>query len=164
VLEQLDLTGEQKEKVAKFMKEAQEKQEMSEKKVREAVEQAKQSQDREKVRGLFEAHEKEMAKLHEELQAQVLRLLTEGQRGRLAELTRRRPEGEARSFLGMGQLLPPPVQERLGLTPEQREKVARLQKEMEEKLRDILTQEQNQRLEELRRGGVPPERRKPPER
>ena len=57
-------------------------------------------------------------------------------------------------------MLPPPIQEGLGLTPEQRERVAKLQQEMEARLRDILTEEQNNKFEELKKGGQQPERRK----
>jgi len=46
----------------------------------------------------------------------------------------------------------------LGLTPEQKEKVAKLQKDTEAKLKEILNDEQNKRLDELKKGAVPPER------
>ena len=157
VLEQLDLTEEQKEKFGKIMEEYQAKQEAAQQKVREAVEQGKQNLQ-EKVHELTQAHQQEMAKLLEGLQGQVQQLLTEEQKQRFAELQRRlevRPSGP-----GIGQLLPPPIQERLGLTPEQREKVAKLQQEMEAKLRNILTEEQNHKFEELKKGGQQPERRK----
>jgi len=155
LLGQLDLTAEQKEKVEKWMKEVGEKHEAAKKKLDEAVEQAKQNQDREKVRELIQAHEKEMAKLHEELLGKVEGLLSEEQKRKFAEVQRRRPEGGPQ---GVGHILPPPLQDRLGLTPEQKEKVAKLQKDTEAKLKEILNDEQNKKLEELKKGVVPPER------
>ena len=96
---------------------------------------------------------KEVAKAHEELQAKVQTLLTDEQKKKFAEVQqRRRPEGGPP---GVGQILAPPLQERLGLTPEQKEKVAKLQRETEAKLKEILKEEQNKRLEELKKGGVP---------
>lgn len=159
ILGQLDLNAEQKEKVEKFMKELGEKHEVARKKLNEAVEEAKQNQDRKKVRELFQAHEKEMAKLHEDLLGKVQGVLTEEQKRRFAEVQRRRPEGFPP---GIGQVLPPPLQERLGLTPEQREKVGKLQKEMEAKLKEILNDEQNRKLDEFKKGGAP-ERPRPRE-
>lgn len=156
ILGRLDLTAEQKEKAEKWMKEVGEKHESAKKKLEEAVEQAKQNQDREKVRELFQAHEKEMAKLHEELLGKVQGLLTDEQKRKFAEVTqRRRPEGLPP---GVGHILPTPLQEGLGLTPEQKEKVAKLQKDTEAKLKEILNEEQNKKLDELKKGTAPAER------
>lgn len=152
ILGQLDLNAEQKEKVERLIKELGEKHEVAKKKLADAVEQAKQNQDRQKVRELFQEHEKEMAKLHEDLLGQVRSVLTEEQKNRFAEVQRRRPDGFPP---GVGLVLPPPLQERLGLTPEQREKVGKLQKETEAKLREILNDEQNRKLDELKKGGTP---------
>lgn len=160
ILGQLELTGEQKEKIEKFMKELDEKHAAAKKKLDEAVEQAKQNQDREKVRELVQAHEKEMAKLHEDLLGKVQGVLTDEQKHRWAEVQRRRPEGIPP---GVGPILPPPLQERLALTPEQREKVAKLQKETEVKLKEILNDEQNKKLDDLKKAVVPPERPRRPE-
>jgi hypothetical protein len=159
VLGQLDLTAEQREKVGTLMREMQEKQEAAQKKFQESVEQARQNQDRAKIRELAQAHEMEVARLHAELRDKVRQLLTEEQKKRLAELEQRPEPGFRPPFPGGVLVLPPPLQERLGLTPEQREKVGNLQKEMEAKLKAILTEEQNRKLEEFRRGGPPPERK-----
>jgi Spy/CpxP family protein refolding chaperone len=155
ILRQLDLTDEQKEKVEKWMKAVIEKRETAEKKVQEAVAQVKQNQDREKIRDILQAHAKEKVKLQEDLLGKVQGVLTSEQKRRFVEVQRHRPE---RPMPGLGQLIPPLIRERLGLTPEQREKVAKLQKESEEKLRGILTDEQNQKFEALKKGRVPPER------
>jgi hypothetical protein len=152
ILGQLDLNAEQKEKVGKFMKELGEKHELAKKKLADAIEQAKQNQDRQKVQELFQAHGKEMATLHEVLLGKVQSLLTDEQKRRFVEVQRRRPDGFPPGF---GQVLPPPLQQLLGLTPEQREKVGKLQKDTEAKLREILNDEQNRKLEELKKGGGP---------
>jgi len=157
ILGQLDLTGEQKEKVEKWMKEVIEKREAAERKVQEAVEQAKQNQDREKVREILQAHAKEMVKLQEDLLGKVQGVLTDEQKRKFVEVQGRRPAGP---MPGLGQLIPSPIQDGLGLTPEQREKVAKLQKESEEKLRAILNEEQNKKFDELKKGSVPPDRPK----
>lgn len=160
ILGQLDLKAEQKEKVDKFMKEFGEKHELAKKNLADAIEQAKQNQDREKVRELLQAHEKEMAKLHENVLGNVQSVLTEAQKLRFAEIQRRRPDGPPPA--AFGQVLPPPLQERLGLTPEQREKLGKLQRETEARLREILNDDQNRQLDELKKGGAPerPKQRK----
>lgn len=160
ILGQIDLNAEQKEKIEKLMKEFGEKQEAAKKKLAEAIEQAKQNQDRQKIRELLQAHEKDLATQHEELLKSVHGILTDEQKRRFAEvLQRRRPDG---GQFGVGHILPPPLQERLGLSAEQREKLDRLQKEAEAKLREILNEEQNRKLDELKKGGTP-ERRRPQE-
>jgi Spy/CpxP family protein refolding chaperone len=63
-----------------------------------------------------------------------------------------------------GQLLPPPLQERLKLSDEQKKEVEELQKDLDAKVKEaeaklakILTEEQNKRLKEMRgQGGRPP--------
>jgi hypothetical protein len=147
MLGQLDLNAEQKEKIEKLMTEFREKHEAVQKKFREALEQARQNQDREKAREAAQNQEKEVARLHEELRDRVRGLLNEEQKRRFAEAQARRPEGPPPDI---GSILPLPLQERLGLSPEQREKLARLQKETNEKLRGILNDEQNRKLEELK--------------
>lgn len=150
LLGQLDLNAEQREKIEKIMKEFGEKQEASQKKFQEEVEKAKGNQDREKVRDLFEGRQKEVAKMFDEVQAKVQEVLSEEQKRRFGELQRRGPGGPPP--FPPGQILPPPLQERLGLTEEQRDKLAKLQKETEARLREILNEEQNRKLEEFKKG------------
>src|SRR5262249_55543177 len=105
ILGQLDLNAEQKEKIEKLTKGAGEKHEAAKKKLDEAIEQAKQNQDRQKIRELFQAHEKEMAAQHEELLKSVQGILSEEQKRRFAEaVQRRRGEGIPP---GVGIILPP---------------------------------------------------------
>ena len=58
----------------------------------------------------------------------------------------------------MGQILPSMMQDRLNLTDEQKGKIAELQKELDGKLGNILTKEQNQQLQDMKRQGPPPPR------
>jgi Spy/CpxP family protein refolding chaperone len=71
-------------------------------------------------------------------------------------------------FGGMGrpgQVLAPFLQQRLGLTAQQRRQLEELQKEVDRKLDKILTDEQRRMLEQMQRGfgsgGAPPEPRRP---
>ena len=66
-----------------------------------------------------------------------------------------------------GQLLPTELQEKLSLTAEQKEKIAKLQQEAETKLKEVLTDEQKKKLEEIKKeaesnpgrpGGLSPRR------
>ncbi len=56
----------------------------------------------------------------------------------------------------MGQILPSMMQDRLSLTDEQKVKIAELQKEVDGKLGKILTKDQNQQLQDMKRQGPPP--------
>jgi hypothetical protein len=158
---QLDLNEDQKQKINKLLLEFKEKEEAGQKKHQEAVEQAKQNQDRAKLRELIQAREKEVSKDREELLARLQTLLTGEQKKKFAEVQQRRRAESGPP--GIGQILPPPLQERLGLTPEQRERLVKLQRETEAKLKDILNDEQSKKLDELKKGSVQPERRRPRE-
>jgi hypothetical protein len=63
------------------------------------------------------------------------------------------PGGGMRVFGGPGEVLPMPLQDMLGLTAEQKRKLADLQKEADEKLGKILNEEQNKQWKQLREGG-----------
>jgi hypothetical protein len=52
-----------------------------------------------------------------------------------------------------GVILPPMLQDRLNLTPEQRDKVQALQADVDRRLAEILTDEQKQQLQEMRNRG-----------
>lgn len=55
-----------------------------------------------------------------------------------------------------GQVLPPFEAERLNLTPEQQQKIDELQRDVDKRLREILTEEQHRLLSEPRRRPEPP--------
>ena len=52
-----------------------------------------------------------------------------------------------------GEVLPPPLQEMLQLTDEQRKKLADLQKEVDEKLNRLMSEEQRKQFKEMKEGG-----------
>jgi len=54
-----------------------------------------------------------------------------------------------------GQILPPFLQQELNLTADQKQQIALLQKEVDEKLDKVLTDQQKQQLKEMRRGPGP---------
>jgi hypothetical protein len=60
-----------------------------------------------------------------------------------------------------GRILPPFLQEQLKLTADQKQQLATLQKEVDEKLDKVLTDEQKQQLKDMRRRGRPGGRRGP---
>jgi hypothetical protein len=51
-----------------------------------------------------------------------------------------------------GQIIPPFLQTQLKLTPEQREKIDKIQKETEGKVMEVLTDEQRKQLEAFKKG------------
>ena len=60
--------------------------------------------------------------------------------------------GGFRAAFQPGQIMPNALQERLRLTPEQKSQVADLQKEVDSKLRTILTEEQRKQIDQMRQG------------
>src|SRR3712207_1523392 len=66
------------------------------------------------------------------------------------------PPGFKGGFPRPGQVLPGFLQGRLKLTPEQRKQVEELQKEVDDRLAKILTEEQKKTLQEAPKGFGPP--------
>src|SRR5262249_19013117 len=93
ILARLDLTADQKEKIAKLEKEFQEKIAPARKKLEEGIEQARQNQDRRKAQEAEEAFRKEAAPLHAAFGEKVGQLLTDEQRRRVEELSRQQRGG-----------------------------------------------------------------------
>lgn len=54
-----------------------------------------------------------------------------------------------------GEVLPPPLQDALRLTPEQRKQLAELQKDVDDRIDKLLTDEQKAQLRRMRAGGPP---------
>jgi Spy/CpxP family protein refolding chaperone len=178
VLEQLKLTDEQKKKIADLTKEFQEKHKGDVEKFR--TESQKIREELGKARGDREAAEKArkqmddlvqgMRKLEDELDGKIAgvlnadqkkqfedakKALTSGERpaeGRpgTPDRTERRPEGPGRFGGPPNPLMIPGVAERLNLTAEQKEKLAKLRKEYEDKMTDVLTADQKKQLEEMK--------------
>ncbi|MDR3636478.1 MAG: EF-hand domain-containing protein [Isosphaeraceae bacterium] len=63
------------------------------------------------------------------------------------------PPGGPMPFGAPGQVLPAPLQQRLGLSADQRSRVQRLQKDVDSKLNEILNPEQQAQLRQLRERG-----------
>ena len=57
---------------------------------------------------------------------------------------------------GVGQVLPPALQQRLNLTDEQKKQIDAIQKEVEAKILKVLTDDQKKQFEELKKGGLQP--------
>jgi Spy/CpxP family protein refolding chaperone len=176
-VEKLKLTDEQKEKFTKLQKEYTEKQKAAFENSRDAIKKAFEDKDREAVKKAFEESKTAVEKVRNEFFDKASGLLTDEQKKKLEEIKKdrpniggfnpgNRPEGRpgAGGPAAPGQVLPPALQEQLKLTDEQKEKLAKLQKETEGKLMDLLTDEQKKKLEELKRNapstGAPSTRRR----
>lgn len=97
-----------------------------------------------------------MRRTRTELEKQVLAALDERQRTEFAELKKRRPrdDRDRGRDAEAGPLFSPRAQERLNLTAEQRQKLMELRREWEAKVRSVLTQDQQRRLDGTRTGRV----------
>jgi Spy/CpxP family protein refolding chaperone len=168
-LKALDLKDDQKEKVEKIVKDYNDKQATEFKKVRELLEKAREKGDPDafrevqtKMRDLFEGFQKSRKEGLDKVRA----VLNEEQTKKLDELARqpRFPGGQGpfgpggpRGMFRPGQILPGPLQDQLRLTKEQKEELAKLQKDVDDKLKKLLTEEQRKMLERLSGGpGRPP--------
>src|SRR5205085_4125760 len=99
---------------------------------------------------------REAQQLQHDFEAQVPRILTEEQKKQYAELIETsRPEGRraAQPLVPAGKILrsnlvilAPAVQEKLGLSQKQKDQVDRLRKEFDDKLGEVLTDEQTKQL------------------
>jgi hypothetical protein len=104
-------------------------------------------------------------RLRVEYEKRMLALFNDEQREKYAELKERGPEERRERRLarqegrgtsvgtGPWQLLSPPVQRELHLNPEQKQKLADLRREMERQFRDVLTEDQQKRFDELEESG-----------
>ena len=105
---------------------------------------------------------RELEALQKNVDDKLAKLLTEEQKKLLKEPgealgpggPRRGPSGRGPGRFGgfpqPGQILPPPLQERLKLEAEQKKQVEELQKDVDGKLAKVLTEEQNKQLKEFR--------------
>jgi Spy/CpxP family protein refolding chaperone len=104
-------------------------------------------------------------RLRVEYEKKMLALFNDEQREKYAELKERGPEERRERRLarqedrgtsreaGPWQLLSPEVQRQLHLRPEQKQKLAELRREMERQLRDVLTEDQQKKFDELKASG-----------
>ncbi len=175
--ERLDLSAEQKKSIDKIRKELEDAQREEAAKVHAAMDKARQARDHEAVgkigeqfRDLWRNTEKQQA----EAESKVEGLLTPEQKKKYEEMKKSfpgmtpppapppLPQAGFRPF--PGEIVPRPLQDMLGLTPEQKEEMAKLQKDAEAKVKDILTDAQKKRLDELKKRFQPPMPPPPPER
>jgi len=154
-VEKLKLMGDQKDKYANIEQAYKE----SYKALDTKMQDARKDADRAKVRELMT----EAETLRKDTLSKVEGFLTADQKKVLDEVKQlRRPGPGAAPIRGgapaVGQILPAAAQERLKLNDEQRKKVDELQKDLETKLLNLLTEEQKKQYEELKKG-TPPARR-----
>ena len=152
VEEKLNLTAEQKAKIAKIEKEFAGKHKDNEIKLRDLAQKARQDMDRAALKG---AQEKlaEARTARADYEKQVQAVLTEEQRKAFQQPGTARRPGVAAGPSLLGGALP----ERLNLSAEQKEKLAQLQKEFEGKALQVLTEEQRKQYEQLKKGRTRPQ-------
>lgn len=148
IKERLNLSAEQKEKIAKLESEFAAKAKDSEGKLQDLLKKAREDRDR---AALKDAQDKiaEARKIREGYEAKVAEVLTPEQRRTYSQAggAGKRPGG-----FGSPQLLPAPLVERLGLSEDQKGQLEKLQKDFETKALQILTEEQRQMLERFKKG------------
>jgi Spy/CpxP family protein refolding chaperone len=170
--DKLGLNAKQKEEIDKLQKELGDKQREAFTKLREAYEKAMKDGNKEalsKVQEQAKEMMQAMQKQHQEAEAKLKDILNEEQQKKYEQLKKAAPfgfpggppgggfpMGSYRMF--PGQVLPPPVQDMLKLTAEQKEKINRIQKEAEDKIMEVLTEDQKKRIEDLKKRfpGAPP--------
>jgi hypothetical protein len=164
-LEELKLTAEQKEKVAKVLKDHEARQ----KELTKQLADLRGGGDRAKLREVTQ----DLARARREAQDKVKAVLNEDQQKKFEEQRRNRGRGFGRGVPGgpggfgrfaPGQVLPGALKDRLELSEEQKKAVEALEKEVKEKLNKILTDEQKKKLQQGtgRPGGDRPARPRRP--
>lgn len=159
--EKLKLSDEQKDKVVTLQKEFDEKLKEATGKVRDDLKKAIADKDKDAIKTAFgqmrEAREKE-DKLRTDYESKLAALLTDEQKTKFEDVKKDQPKegsfGRGGARRGPGQVLPSEIQQELKLTDEQKEKVAKLQKELEAKIMEVLTEEQKKKLDELKKQGA----------
>jgi len=160
VLDKLKLTDEVKEKVVKLDKEFQDKDKEMFGKSRDALRKAAEDKDREAMKKLFEDmrdNREKSTKLRQEYEGKVASLLTTEQKKTFDDAkSERRPAfgqgttpGRRPETPAAGGASVLPQLERLNLSDEQKDKIAKLRKELESKIKDVLTDDQKKKLDDL---------------
>jgi Spy/CpxP family protein refolding chaperone len=175
VQDKLSLTADQKEKVAKLQKEFDEKSKETTEKVRKEIQEAIQNQDFQSLGGLTQKMQ-EVQKIRTDYEGKVKALLTDDQKKTYETALKDRPMGGLGGFGGFGggggfggaggggfggfggartqtpkELTSADVQDKLNLTKEQKDKIAKLKKEFEEQTQNVLTDEQKKKFEEIKK-------------
>lgn len=148
LLTKLNLTADQKDKLEKVEKEYGEKAKENETKLKEAREAAAggNAEARTKIREATQAAQKTRTDYTDKVKA----LFTEEQKKTFEEAQARRPGIVANPF-ARADLNTKATQEKLGLSPEQVEKLEKLKKDFEAKTLEVLSKEQQEKFAELKK-------------
>jgi hypothetical protein len=126
-------------------------------KVRAAMKQARQANDQpalrkaaEDLRGLV----KGVRDTRTEYDGKLAAILNDNQKKQLAEVKRSRPGGAAARPAAVN-LLRADVQKKLNVTPEQKQRMQKLQEDLQKALQAVLTDEQKKQYEEMKKGPAP---------
>lgn len=169
-LDKLKLSTEQKDKVEKIAKEFEEKAKDATASAREAMQKALQDKNGDAIKTAATELREKAEKVRDDYLGKVGAVLTDEQKKTLDEIKKERPQfqpfnrpgqggqGGQGGARGTGAVLPAELQEQLKLSTEQKEKIAKLQKEIEGKINEVLNEEQKKKLDELKKGGA---RRRP---
>lgn len=157
----LKLTDKQKTDYAKIETDYKDKTKAAQEKFRADI---KGLNDRTKYKEVFDALQADTKKAREDSLAKVEPILTADQKTVFAQVKTQQPlpGGGIRPLpiggigVGIGQVLPPGVQQRLQLTDEQKKQIEAIQKEAEAKVMKVLTDEQKKQLENMKKGVVRP--------
>lgn len=166
--EKLALSKEQKEQVEKIEQEYAEKTKDSDSKLKEARQKAIQEKNREAFQKIREMSETAQ-KVRGEYQDKIKAVLNDEQKKKFDEGSQAaRPSAPrvgfrpgSRGSEAKTDLTSKEVQDKLGLSAEQKTKLEQLQKDYDAKMADVLTKEQKDKLEELKKEPARPRFRRP---
>jgi protein CpxP len=151
--EKLNLTAEQKSSITKLNGEFKDKSQPINDKLAEL---RKGGFNQDSIKDMREQN-KALQELRGDYQKKVTALLNDDQKKTYEEAIQNRGFGGGFGGFGgfggggtPGQILSPALQDRLKLTQEQKDKLAKIQKDVDAKLADVLTPEQKKQLEELK--------------
>lgn len=153
-VEKLKLTVDQNEKYTKLEAEYKDKAKAALEGFRAAVQGVR---DREKYKEAQEKLAQDSKKAREDSLAKVEPILNADQKTVFAQVRNQQPQpGGVRVQPtvgpGIGQILPPALQNRLQLTDEQKKQIEAIQKEAEAKLLKVLNDDQKAQLEKMKKG------------
>lgn len=155
-VEKLKLTADQKDKYTKIEAEYKEKAKGAQEKFRTDI---AGLNDRAKYREVFEKFQEDTKKAREDSLAKVEPILTADQKAVFTQVKGLPVQPGAIGGRpvpiqiggGIGQVLPPGLQQRLQLTEDQKKEIEKLQKEVEGKILKILNDEQRKQLEQFKK-------------
>jgi Spy/CpxP family protein refolding chaperone len=162
-IEKLKFSTEQKDKYTKIETDYKDKAKASQEQLRDDLKAA--IGDRAKLKEIYDKMQSAGKKIREDHLAKVEPILTVDQKKVFEQVKQdqARPQPNPGGIRiqpigggGVGQVLPPAVQQRLNLSDEQKKQIEAIQKEVEAKILKVLTDDQKKQFEDLKKGGVPP--------